>query len=95
MNILDSYKSKKRGHLVFPQYCTIEIFGHSCGLSDRTLLKYIFNNESIKSIMLYHYPDKKGYTQKTYDIWRHFDNAHQFRMKLKPFNESDIMPQII
>lgn len=93
-NILESYKFKKRGHIIYPQKFSVEIFGHSCGLSDRTLLKNIFSNISMQNITLYHYPDKESYIEQTYNIWRHFDNSHQFRMKLKPYSELYLMPQI-
>ena len=34
------------------------IIGHSCGMSDKTLLKELFENPLCKSIKLYYYDDK-------------------------------------
>ena len=48
------------------------IYGHSCGLSDRVMLKEIFEQDNCTSIRVYHY-NAAEYTTKTMDISRHFD----------------------
>lgn len=53
----------------------IHIYGHSCGLSDRTMLNQIFEHENCKSIKIfYHKTDDEtnDFTDKTYEISRHF-----------------------
>ena len=44
------------------------IMGHSCGLSDRTLLSTIFQHENCVSIKPYYYYDKKKNTDDYYEI---------------------------
>lgn len=70
------------------------IYGHSCGLSDRTMLKQIFEHENCKSIKIFHYnrPDKTNdYTDKTYEIARHFSDKALMRKKIIPFNKDHCM----
>ena len=74
----------------------VYIFGHSCGLSDRTMLKHIFEHEKCKSIKIfYHQRSENGndFTEKTYDISRHFTDKGSMRKKLVPFEKSIPMPQ--
>lgn len=94
MKVLDCYKPSTYDGYTVENKFIIDILGHSCGLSDRTLLKNILENESVHTINLYYHPDKNDYTNKLYDIWRHFDDPHNFRMKVKPFDHRYKMPQI-
>lgn len=74
----------------------VQIMGHSCGLSDRTLLKQIFEHENCKSIKIYYHKRKNGttdYVDKTYELSRHFSNKQEFRRKLVPFDRCSPMPQ--
>ena len=74
----------------------VYIIGHSCGLSDRTMLKQIFEHEKCKSIKIFHYNRTDGtndYTEKTYEIARHFTDKGLMRKKIVPFNKFDCMPQ--
>lgn len=68
-------------------------FGHSLGLSDRTMLKEIFENENCKSIKIYYRKDRKDYMDKTYAISKHFTNKGVMRKKITPFTKSSAMPQ--
>lgn len=64
------------------------IFGHSCGLSDRTMLKEIFENEKCISIKIFYYKRIDGsndYTEKTMEISRHFEDKGLMRKKIVPF----------
>lgn len=76
----------------------IHILGHSCGLSDRTMLNMIFEHENCASIKIHYYgfPDGSGnnYTELTEEISRHFKNKQQMRLKIVPFDKSKPMPQI-
>lgn len=66
------------------------IIGHSCGLSDRTLLNTIFEHENCRSIkVIYHQlKDEKGniisdnYTDLVQNISRHFNDKKLMRSKL-------------
>lgn len=59
----------------------IHIYGHSCGLSDRTLLNTIFEHENCISIKPFYF-EKEGkddYEMKSYSIARHFKSKQKFR----------------
>lgn len=78
----------------------VMVIGHSCGLSDKTLLSEVFNNERCKSIKLLTYntkPDStfcienSDYITKSYQIGRIFKDKASLRRKLLPFEENDII----
>lgn len=78
----------------------VMVIGHSCGLSDKTLLSEVFNNERCKSIKLLTYNTKPGstfciensdYITKSYQIGRIFKDKASLRRKLLPFEENDII----
>lgn len=76
----------------------VQIFGHSCGLSDRTMLNMIFEHTNCVSIKIfYHQIDehKNNYSDLTEEISRHFKNKGIMRKKIVPFNKSSPMPQTI
>lgn len=68
------------------------IMGHSCGLSDRVLLKSIFEPINCKKIRIYYHQRKdksNDFFEKTQDISRHF-NANlkdSMRRKIVPFDQ--------
>ena len=72
------------------------ILGHSCGLSDRTLLNTIFEHENCRSIKVYYYKNGEydNYTDMVQNISRHFNDKKIMRSKIvsKPFCKP--MPQI-
>jgi len=69
----------------------VSIIGHSCGLSDRTLLKEIFNHKNCKSIIVYYYETEKNnisdYKEKLYEINRSFEDKIEFRKKIVPIDK--------
>ncbi|MCT4119344.1 AbiH family protein [Elizabethkingia anophelis] len=76
------------------------IMGHSCGLSDRTLLSEIFNNNQCKSIRVLTYNkmssspfcvENSDYIEKTYSIGRIFKKKGNLRRKLLPFELNDLL----
>ena len=73
----------------------ITILGHSCGLSDRTMLNMIFEHPNCKSIKIYYYGDQQNnnFTSITEEISRHFKNKAQMRNKIVPLPRSRRMPQ--
>jgi hypothetical protein len=73
----------------------VVILGHSCGLSDRTMLNMIFDDPNCKSVKIYHYvkDGKDNYTELTYDLARHFKNKAEMRKKIVPFDRASFMPQ--
>lgn len=68
------------------------IYGHSCGLSDRVMLKEIFEHENCESIRVY-YLDENEYFEKTMNISRHFNSNQLMRQRIINFDNSDIIPQ--
>ncbi len=73
------------------------IWGHSCGLSDRTLLNMVFENEKCKAIKIFHHKiseAKNNYTELTHEISRHFKNKALMRKLIVPFDKNSYLPQI-
>ncbi|MFP5042414.1 AbiH family protein [Parasediminibacterium sp. JCM 36343] len=74
----------------------VYIFGHSLGLSDRTMLKQIFEDDKCKSIKIFYHNSNKtqdDYTDKTYDISTHFSDKALMRKKIVNKPNSSPMPQ--
>lgn len=75
----------------------IFILGHSCGLSDRTMLNLLFEHKNCESIKIYYYDNGKGYDNYedlTYEISKHFKDKSKMRRVIVPKNRSFPMPQI-
>ncbi len=69
------------------------ILGHSCGLSDRVMLKTIFEKEYCQEIQIFYHqwgeePWQNDFEEKTMEISRHFSDKAQMRKKVRPFNLS-------
>ena len=76
----------------------VQIYGHSCGLSDRTMLKEIFEHSNCLSIKIFYHEKEKGindYTEKTYEIYRHFTDKNTMRNKVVNEKYCRAMPQPI
>lgn len=74
----------------------VHIYGHSCGISDRTMLNQIFEHQNCKSIKIFYHKKNdtiNDYTEKTYEISRHFKDKGMMRKKIVPFDLSLHMPQ--
>lgn len=68
--------------------------GHSCGLSDRTMLKEIFEHKNCKSILIHYHKwgsdtHENDYVNKTYEISRHFTDKGMMRKKVVSFEKSN------
>jgi hypothetical protein len=76
----------------------VQIYGHSCGLSDRTMFKEIFEHENCLSIKLFYHQKEDGsddYTEKTYELYRHFSDKNVMRKKIVDKQKCRAMPQPI
>ena len=75
----------------------VHIYGHSCGLSDRTLLNTIFEHENCISIKPFYYAWEGGddYEQKSFAISRHFKSKIELRAKVvnKKYCEPMVQPR--
>ncbi|WP_312089216.1 AbiH family protein [Chryseobacterium sp.] len=78
----------------------VYVLGHSCGLSDKTLLSEIFNNKKCIKLKLLTYNkkpaeslriDSTDYIEKTYQIGRVFKEKSEMRRKLIPFNPNHLI----
>ena len=61
------------------------IMGHSCGLSDRTLLSTIFENTNCLSVKVFYHQktkDSDNYTELVQNISRHFKDKKMLRKKV-------------
>ncbi|HBI90857.1 MAG TPA: hypothetical protein DDY75_23855 [Sphingobacterium sp.] len=75
----------------------IFILGHSCGLSDRTMLNMLFEHENCESVKIFYYDNGKGYNNHedlTYEISRHFKDKSRMRRLIVPKSRSRPMPQV-
>ncbi|MEM9687347.1 MAG: AbiH family protein, partial [Bacteroidota bacterium] len=74
----------------------VYVMGHSCGISDRTMLREIFEHDNCTSIKIFYHEiskDSNDFLEKVYDISRHFTDNGVMRRKLVPFENSRPMPQ--
>lgn len=73
----------------------ILIMGHSCGLSDRTLLNTLFEHENCASIKFFYYQSDKGdnYTDIIQNISRHFNDKKLMRNKIVNKSLTKPLPQ--
>lgn len=72
------------------------IMGHSCGLSDRTMFRKIFEHGNCLSVKIFYYKrpdDSTDFTEKTYDLARHFTNKGEMREKIVAEPNSSSLPQ--
>jgi Bacteriophage abortive infection AbiH len=72
----------------------VYIMGHSCGLSDRTLLSTIFEHENCRLIKIFYYEKMERYRETTYEISRHFTSKAEMRRKVINFADCSPMPQL-
>ncbi|HTG56890.1 MAG TPA: AbiH family protein, partial [Niabella sp.] len=75
----------------------VHIIGHSCGITDRALLKEIFEHKNCESIRVYFYRRADGsdsFEETTLEISRHFSNKQLMRRKLVNKDAMDYIPQL-
>lgn len=71
----------------------VYIFGHSCGLSDRTMLNKIVEHGNCHRIKIFYYKrssSENDFIEKTYELSRHFSLNNKTRMRdiIEPFPKS-------
>lgn len=89
---LDNDKYSKLIHFINLGTFQVQVFGHSCGVSDRTLFKQIFENQYCLRIKIF-YHNEKDFEEKKYEISRHFENKVEFLKKVISFDNLRKMPQ--
>lgn len=70
----------------------VYILGHSCGLSDRTLLKTIFEHANCLNLKIYHRGDNSSFTRREIAIDMLIDNKQKRRNMILPFFRGDFIP---
>jgi len=88
----NNYK-KLLGVLTRSKDFQVIIYGHSCSLSDRVLLREIFENDKCKSIRVLHHSGIDSYYRTIYNISRIFKENRNVREKVESFDKSDKIPQ--
>ncbi|MBK9736891.1 MAG: hypothetical protein IPO92_18810 [Saprospiraceae bacterium] len=71
----------------------VYIMGHSCGLSDRTLLSTIFEHKNCRFIKIFYHNNEENYRKTTYEISRHFTDKAEMRKKVLDITKCKPMPQ--
>ena len=71
----------------------VYILGHSCGLSDRTMLNKIVEHDNCRRIKIFYYKinsSENDFVEKTYELSRHFSLTNKTRMRdiIEPFPKS-------
>lgn len=82
INYLETDNYKKLLEYVNSGYFQIFIFGHSCGISDRTLLNTVFEHENCASIKLYYHQKAEeidNYSDIVRNISRNFNDKAKMR----------------
>lgn len=92
------FRTSNYGHLIRfidSEEYIIYVLGHSCGLSDRTMLHMIFEHPNCKSIKIFYHGDEtsNNYIEITYEIARHFNDKALMRRRIIPLDRSMRMPQ--
>ncbi|UII21194.1 AbiH family protein [Fulvivirga ligni] len=88
----DTY-SKLERFIDNPRPFDVEIIGLSCGITDRTLLSYIFEHNSCEKIQIHYYKDFTNYLNVCMEISRHFKDKLSMRNKIRDFSACTACPQ--
>lgn len=72
------------------------IYGHSCGVSDRTLLNEILENENCKSVRIFYYKkdDWDNFQEINVGLTRQFTDKIRMRHIVRNKNTNDVMYQV-
>jgi len=94
----DNYSKLLR--FIEDDYFYVYIMGHSCGLSDRTLLNTIFEHKHCVFIKLFYHTKKDGkeilgdnFKDLSMNISRHFDDKKELRRKVVSKDNCCPLPQ--
>ncbi|HLU84071.1 MAG TPA: AbiH family protein [Vicingaceae bacterium] len=76
---------------LYEQEYDVFVFGHSLGLSDRVLLKTIFEHKNCKAIKLFHRGSKESQFSKRIALSRHFTDKIEMRSKIVDYSDEDVI----
>jgi len=85
-------------YMTFDKFITngiydVVVLGHSCGNTDRTLLRRLLEMGNCKTIIPYFYDDKDK-EEKKYNIYRIFDDKQKFQERIIPVKQWRLIPCI-
>lgn len=83
---LNNYLNEKKG-------IDVIILGHSCGISDKLILKQIFNHKNVSSIRILFHENYKNYFNTQINICRIMNDNENFDRKIVNFLDCCKMPQ--
>lgn len=72
----------------------VEVIGHSCGISDKTLLKTIFEHPNVSSIEYRYHTEEKNYFENLYNMSRIFSETSLMRNKVMDLSITRKIPQL-
>lgn len=79
-------------------YYQVQIIGHSCGRSDRTLLNMVFEHDHCNSVDIYYRSRSDGtdsFNEISEEVSRQFRDKQKLRKRVLPKNLTNIIPQFI
>lgn len=82
-----------KDYLKIEKDINVSVLGHSCGISDRLILKQIFTNKNVKSIRVFYNNNKLSFEKTLARIDRILNNEDDFG-KIKNYTKSISLPQI-
>lgn len=88
----DNYKMAL-GLLELEKNIKVEIIGHSCGMTDKTLLKTIFEHPNVSNIEYKYHSESKYYYENIYNMSRIFSDNSLMRKKVIDFRNTSNIPQ--
>ncbi|MGK9121095.1 AbiH family protein [Olivibacter jilunii] len=77
-------------------YYQVQIIGHSCGRSDRTLLNMVFEHENCNSVDIYYRNRSDGtdsFNEIAEEVSRQFKDKQKLRKRVLPKNSANLIPQ--
>ena len=95
INYLESGSYKSLLQYIESGYYEIFIFGHSCGISDRTLLNTMFEHDNCASIKVFYHEREDGgdnYSDIVRNISRNFND--KVKMRDRVVNKGDCKPLV-
>ncbi|MDH5826264.1 AbiH family protein [Sphingobacterium faecium] len=77
-------------------YYQVQIIGHSCGRSDRTLLNTVFEHDNCNSVDIYYRKRSDGtdsFNEISEEVSRQFKDKQKLRKRVLPKSSLNIIPQ--
>jgi len=93
-DLLNYIQGNRYNGIVEENFFDVEIYGHSCGSSDRTLLRYIFEHPNCQSIKVFYHEKEEHFFDLMLDLEKIFTDPILFRQKVLSLKSCEPMPQL-